>query len=433
MKHYRGKQSPNLYFVQYIPSEFVESYMSTHRQSAWLTHSNKSWLVKLLHNRNGLVFSCGWRKFVADNTLRECDVCSFELMQRDDYAFNVAILRGNETPSEKAQGTKTISPSSDSIEKITSNLVFSAPWKKFPRKKDSVEFNHFLCHLTNQMCGKSKEMLKGLKSRGEGSKRTVEANTDDVSSKFIPKHPFFLIALTPAYLRSVMSTKAKKGQPLPLTKQMQTVNRELKAYSRKSKSTAQPQTSNPDAFQWQLYEKDKKKREDEATTTIANNELHQWKSKDIGGLDNREEGSEMTAEAYVGMAFEDPFKEFTSKHPFFHVVLSPAYVGQVLMDDPSFERNTLFKERPMRILKQANSSGKALRKQYGNKSRKRVSSGNWRSEEAAQIQARYDDTDRDQKVPEDRGGGEGFYQLSMPVLRRGDERWESYEGERRAG
>ncbi|KAM7529201.1 hypothetical protein LguiB_032611 [Lonicera macranthoides] len=39
----------------------------------------------------------------------------------------------------------------------------------------------------------------------------------------------------------------------------------------------------------------------------------------------------MTAEADVGMAFEDPFKEFTSKHPFFHVVLSLAYVGQVLL------------------------------------------------------------------------------------------------------
>ncbi|KAM7489726.1 hypothetical protein LguiB_027210 [Lonicera macranthoides] len=39
-----------------------------------------------------------------------------------------------------------------------------------------------------------------------------------------------------------------------------------------------------------------------------------------------------------------------------------------------------------------------LVKQYGNKSRKKVSSGNWRSEEAAQIQARYDDTDRGQKA-----------------------------------
>ncbi|KAM7485822.1 hypothetical protein LguiA_001831 [Lonicera macranthoides] len=82
------------------------------------------------------------------------------------------------------------------------------------------------------------------------------------------------------YAPSPLKTRAqrqKKGQPLPLTKQMKTVNRELKAYSRKSKSTAQPQTSNPDAFQWQLYEKDKKKREDEATTTIANDEQHQWK------------------------------------------------------------------------------------------------------------------------------------------------------------
>ncbi|KAM7497220.1 hypothetical protein LguiA_021634 [Lonicera macranthoides] len=82
------------------------------------------------------------------------------------------------------------------------------------------------------------------------------------------------------YAPSPLKTRAqrqKKGQPLPLTKQMKTVNRELKAYSRKSKSTVQPQTSNPDAFQWQIYEKDKKKREDEAAATIANDEQHQWK------------------------------------------------------------------------------------------------------------------------------------------------------------
>lgn len=48
---------------------------------------------------------------MADNTLREGDVCSFLLIQRDDYAFNVAILRGNGTP-DKAQGTKTTRPSS---------------------------------------------------------------------------------------------------------------------------------------------------------------------------------------------------------------------------------------------------------------------------------------------------------------------------------
>ncbi|KAM7523545.1 hypothetical protein LguiA_013447 [Lonicera macranthoides] len=97
----------------YIPSKFVESYMSTHRQTARLTHSNKSWLVRLLRCGNLLVFSCGWRKFVADNTLQEGDVCSFELICRNDYAFNVVILRGNGTTPDKALGRKTTHPSSN--------------------------------------------------------------------------------------------------------------------------------------------------------------------------------------------------------------------------------------------------------------------------------------------------------------------------------
>ncbi|KAM7507453.1 hypothetical protein LguiA_017906 [Lonicera macranthoides] len=85
------------------------------------------------------------------------------------------------------------------------------------------------------------------------------------------------------YVPSPLKTRAqrqKKGQPLSLTKQLKakkTVNRELKAYSRRSKSTAQPQTSDPDSFQWQLYEKDKKMREDETAVAKSNGEQHQWK------------------------------------------------------------------------------------------------------------------------------------------------------------
>lgn len=86
--------------------------MSTYRQTAKLMHSNKSWLVKLLRRGNILVFSCGWRQFVEDNTLRVGDACSFELIHRNDYTFNVVILRGNGTPPDKAHGTKTTCPSS---------------------------------------------------------------------------------------------------------------------------------------------------------------------------------------------------------------------------------------------------------------------------------------------------------------------------------
>ncbi|KAM7485980.1 hypothetical protein LguiA_001989 [Lonicera macranthoides] len=85
------------------------------------------------------------------------------------------------------------------------------------------------------------------------------------------------------YVPSPLKTRAqrqKKGQPLSLTKQLKAkkaVNRELKAYSIRSKSTAQPQTSDPDAFQWQLYEKEEKMREDETAAAKSNDEQHQWK------------------------------------------------------------------------------------------------------------------------------------------------------------
>ena len=56
-------------------------------------------------------------------------------------------------------------------------------------------------------------------------------------------------------------------------------NRELKALLRGSKSTMQSKPSDPDEYQWQIYEKDKKKREDEAATTYvhSNEDQHQWK------------------------------------------------------------------------------------------------------------------------------------------------------------
>lgn len=73
--------------------------MSTdrHRLTARLEHSNKSWVVDLIHHKNKLSISRGWAKFVEDNTLQEGDVCSFELTRRDDYVFNVAFRKGNGT------------------------------------------------------------------------------------------------------------------------------------------------------------------------------------------------------------------------------------------------------------------------------------------------------------------------------------------------
>ncbi|KAM7529080.1 hypothetical protein LguiB_032490 [Lonicera macranthoides] len=132
----------------YIPSKFVESYMSTYRQTARLTHSNKSWLVKLLRRRNILIFACGWRQFVEDNTLSVGDACRFELIHRNDYTFDVVILRGNGTPPDKVQGTKTTRPSS---------------------------------------------------SRKEGNSKEI-GGLEDAFDKFTSEHPFFHVVLSPAYV-----------------------------------------------------------------------------------------------------------------------------------------------------------------------------------------------------------------------------------------
>ncbi|KAM7529088.1 hypothetical protein LguiB_032498 [Lonicera macranthoides] len=146
------------YRFMYIPLEFMQSYMSAHRQTARLKHSNKSWVVTLIRRGKRLVFSRGWFQFVADNTLKEDDVCRFELIRRNDYAFNVVIVRGSRiiSPRNKAPGTITTRSS---------------------RREEG---------------NKSKEM-KGLTSN-------VGVALEDSSSKFISKHPFFQIVLGPTYV-----------------------------------------------------------------------------------------------------------------------------------------------------------------------------------------------------------------------------------------
>ena len=85
------------------------------------------------------------------------------------------------------------------------------------------------------------------------------------------------------YAPSPLKTRAqrqKKGQHLSLTKQLKTkkaANRELKALSRGSKTTTHSKPSDPDEFQWLIYEKDKKKREDDAATANNSEDQHQWK------------------------------------------------------------------------------------------------------------------------------------------------------------
>lgn len=84
--------------MQHIPAEFAKRYMCTHRSSAMLKHSNKSWMVKLMRLKTKLLFYVGWGQFVADNTLQVGDICRFELiMMSNVYVFNVAIRKANGT------------------------------------------------------------------------------------------------------------------------------------------------------------------------------------------------------------------------------------------------------------------------------------------------------------------------------------------------
>ncbi|KAM7529084.1 hypothetical protein LguiB_032494 [Lonicera macranthoides] len=270
----------------YIPSEFAESYMSTQRQTATLMHLKKSWLVKLLRCRNTLLFSCGWRKFVVDNTLREGDVCSFELIRRNDYTFNVVILRGNETPPDKAQ-------------------------------------------------------RRGQQRKEEGSKREVEANVEDASSKFISKHPFFQRVLTPAYTRFLsIPSKFRKSY---INEPMADVR--LQYSSKKwvvnlitykdgrvffcggwSKFVKQNNLQVGDACSFKLIEK----KNYEFVVSIS-----KGKSKEIGGL-------------------EDAFDKFISRHPFFHVVLSPAYARRSLCIPSKFWKSYIDEPRATARLRCSN-------------------------------------------------------------------------------
>ena len=91
---YLGDNSQTLQIVQHIPSDFWHSYMDKPSESARLEYSNKCWPVKLKYGSSKLHFERGWFQFVRENSLQVGNVCRFELIQRDDYAFKVSVRRG---------------------------------------------------------------------------------------------------------------------------------------------------------------------------------------------------------------------------------------------------------------------------------------------------------------------------------------------------
>ncbi|KAM4118026.1 hypothetical protein ACB094_02G169700 [Castanea mollissima] len=78
-----------------VPSGFIKKYKRGTTRTVMLQVANRSWPVKLLvYPRASYKLSAGWSAFMKENTLKEGDVCIFELIKRDDIVFKVNIFRG---------------------------------------------------------------------------------------------------------------------------------------------------------------------------------------------------------------------------------------------------------------------------------------------------------------------------------------------------
>ena len=85
----------SIFYTQNVPSGFIKKYKRGTTHTVMLQVANRSWPVKLLvYPRASYKFSAGWSAFMKENTLKEGDVCVFELIKRDDAVFKVNIFRG---------------------------------------------------------------------------------------------------------------------------------------------------------------------------------------------------------------------------------------------------------------------------------------------------------------------------------------------------
>ncbi|KAA8547274.1 hypothetical protein F0562_003862 [Nyssa sinensis] len=77
-----------------IPSSFRRSHMEKRRRKAMVQLSDKLWPVKLISHTNGTArFGKGWLDFVTDNNVEVGDVCSFELIETNDFVLKVSICK----------------------------------------------------------------------------------------------------------------------------------------------------------------------------------------------------------------------------------------------------------------------------------------------------------------------------------------------------
>lgn len=76
-----------------IPMPFAEKYLKVGRIEIALQVSTKSWPVTLTTYKNGCCkISSGWLAFVRDNSIKEGDICLFELIDRSVFTFRVSIF-----------------------------------------------------------------------------------------------------------------------------------------------------------------------------------------------------------------------------------------------------------------------------------------------------------------------------------------------------
>ncbi|KAJ7967394.1 B3 domain-containing transcription factor VRN1-like [Quillaja saponaria] len=79
----------------YFPASFSLKYLSNSSGSITLEDSTgNKWSVRCIHdNQERRILSLGWSEFVQDNSLKEKDVCVFELVKKEANVLKVTVFR----------------------------------------------------------------------------------------------------------------------------------------------------------------------------------------------------------------------------------------------------------------------------------------------------------------------------------------------------
>ncbi|XP_061345826.1 B3 domain-containing transcription factor VRN1-like [Gastrolobium bilobum] len=80
-----------------IPNAFARKYVQKNMQNLMIQFGKKLWPVKLLHYpmKRVVCFAVGWHLFAKESKLQVGDICIFELINREEYVFDVHIFRGH--------------------------------------------------------------------------------------------------------------------------------------------------------------------------------------------------------------------------------------------------------------------------------------------------------------------------------------------------